>query len=181
MGKDKRPPLGERAAKLAREMSRPGTDDGLAGMYDAEHARIAQLAAGVEAHEYKVSFTGMCCGAMVMRDGSGDACGLPYGHSLHVDLREDRAAKEASEAPGPLAEIQERKFTYEGEMLQGGVIATALENATSALYQRVALAKFTPADGTLTVDIGPGIKRGGIGTSKLTVALSVRAWKAVEL
>lgn len=153
---------------------KPTSNSALAEAYD-ENARVAKLAEEVEAHKYEVSWTGMCCGAMVMRDGSGDQCGLPYGHSLHVDSRADRAAKEAAAAPGPLAEIVERTFVYEAEMIEKGVIATALENTTSALYQRVRLADYTAADATLTVTLGVG------SSGRLTLKTTVRAWKAVAL
>ncbi|WP_310889914.1 hypothetical protein [Clavibacter capsici] len=35
-------------------------------------------------HEYGDSYSGMCCGALVlMSDGSGDQCGLPYADPVH--------------------------------------------------------------------------------------------------
>lgn len=38
----------------------------------------------IDQHEYGESFTGMSCGAMVMRNGGGDQCGLPSEHPIHV-------------------------------------------------------------------------------------------------
>ena len=157
-----------------------------AGMYDAENERIAKLAEGIEAHEYKVSFSGMCCGAMVMRDGSGDDCGLPYSHELHIGPKEVRAARDAkleklaydakeAEKPGPLAEVQERTFEYSA--VRAGAIGTIVENAIDALYQRVKQADYVPVDWTLTVDVARPDNR----TLTASIRTTVRAWKAVVL
>lgn len=100
MGKDKKPP-------------RTYTREDFLTDAKAEGERVEKLAEGVEAHEYAASFTGMCCGAMVMRDGGGDQCGLPYGHSLHVDLREDRVATTAETARRTLAERAVEPHEYQ--------------------------------------------------------------------
>jgi hypothetical protein len=44
----------------------------------------AQDNSEVTPHVYKESYSGMSCGAMVMRAGGGDQCGLPYTHPLHI-------------------------------------------------------------------------------------------------
>ena len=49
-----------------------GTDEG-----------TRDLAKGIAPHEYKDGYSGMVCDAMVMRDGGGDACGLPSHHPIH--------------------------------------------------------------------------------------------------
>lgn len=37
-------------------------------------------------HNFEPSWTGMVCEKMVMRDGGGDACGLPPEHSIHTPV-----------------------------------------------------------------------------------------------
>lgn len=155
----------------------------LAQIYAAENGRVAKLAEGVEVHGYEPSRTGMCCGAMVMRDGGGDQCGLPFQHVLHIGPKDVRAAAEAeaaAEAKKPLAEIREREFAYAREV-QGGVpMATALSNTVTTLYDKVTSAGYIPADVTLTIDIstGPPSRFGGPQT---TIAAKVSAWEAVAL
>jgi hypothetical protein len=39
-------------------------------------------------HEFIASHSGMVCEAMVMRDGGGDACGMPADNPIHITISE---------------------------------------------------------------------------------------------
>lgn len=46
-------------------------------------ARAVMTWEGVNRHAFEGSYSGHVCGAMVERNGYGDACGLPASHAVH--------------------------------------------------------------------------------------------------
>jgi len=58
--------------------------------YQSAEVEIPPDAEGIDPHPYGDSYTGMRCGAMVMRHGGGDQCGLPADHPIHAPLTKIR-------------------------------------------------------------------------------------------
>lgn len=94
------------------------------------------------------------------------------------DAKLEKLAHDAG-TPKPLAEIRERTFIHDREVARGVVMADAVQDSVSGLYEKAHDAGHIPADATLTIGIFPAMT-GGV-TRGVRIATTVRAWKAVAL